>query len=98
MAPDRPDSRSRSFSFPLSLSVSRVPESARGPLCALCALVGIAALVCGYALAGFGAAFAAGLTAYGSVPLRVSLPILGLGCGLLALTYGCWRLFRRLLE
>ncbi|GGN17986.1 hypothetical protein [Halarchaeum nitratireducens] len=82
----------------LFLGLLSLPESVRGPLCAFAALVGVVALVCGYALAGFGAALAAGVTAYGTVPLRVSLPIVALGCALLTMAYGCWRLFRRLLE
>jgi len=91
-SPLLPDSASSSDSCP------RIPESARGPLCAFAVLVGVVALVCGYALAGFGAALTAGVTAYGTVPLRVSLPIVALGGSLLALAYGCWRLFRRFLE
>ncbi|WP_199897072.1 hypothetical protein [Halarchaeum acidiphilum] len=76
----------------------RVPESARGSLCALAVACGIAALVLGYALAGFGVALGVGLTAYGSVPTRVSVPVVALGCALLALAYGCWRAFVLLLE
>ncbi|GAA0308700.1 hypothetical protein [Halarchaeum salinum] len=79
-------------------SLPRVPASVRGPLCALAALCGVGALVFGYAIAGFGAALAAGLTAYGAVPLRVSGPIIAFGCVLLALAYGCWRAFTTLLE